>query len=799
MLSASKLLLFFWAEAIATACFTQNLSLLIPRHEKTPYHIINNRKPSVKFFHIFGSVCYIVRDGEKIDKMKEKGDECIFVGYSNQSRAYRVFNKRTRVIMESIHVNFDDLPKMVSAYNCSDPAPTCQNMASDQNSSDPAPTCQENVSHGDKTVTMSNELDLLFSSMFDELLNGSSKVVSKSSARLTEEMVVDLRYFNSIELEVDSLASQLETQKTQFVNEIDRLSKEYYYADHMNAILGKKDKCKSLALKAKKNSSDEETSTSGSDDEEYAMAVMNFKQLFRRRERASEEEEDHKNDKIYLMANESNEAADRVVAPTPSFAITIPETANEIAIKGNHLTLVKGNQFHGKIKTGPHKHINEFLIIHNMFKYRDTKNEVVRLMMFPLSLMGEAKTWLDELNKGTIKTWDELRTAFMSRFFPPALFDRLLREIRAFSQHENKTLTEAWLHMKEMLKNCHGHNLSNGNIIKIFYHSLNEIIQEVLNVVAGGMPNYGKFLKELVRNKHKIEQISSAFLSDESSAMIQNKVLPKLGDLGSFLIPCNFSKAYSCNALADLGAIINLMSSSIYAKLSLETLKHTKISVRLADQSFQHPIGIAKNMRIEVGKFTFPVDFVILEMEEDSKVPLIFGRPFLHTTDAVIQVKHKQLNLRVGTKRITFLIDSVIKHSYSNDDTCFSIDVIDEILEEDFDALLDEGSKIPHSIEGTILKEKLFTELDEFMEMTADENSKSDFDIKKPPIKKITFNIDYKIKTSLEGPPLDLELKPLPDNLEYVFLEEPSFLPLIISSQLSKQNKNKLISILKKT
>nr|GFA71732.1 retrovirus-related Pol polyprotein from transposon TNT 1-94 [Tanacetum cinerariifolium] len=85
----------FWAKAIGTACYTQNHSLVIPRHEKTPYHIINNQKPSVKFFHIFGFVCYVVRDGENLEKMKEKGDECIFVGYSTQSTAYRVFNKRT--------------------------------------------------------------------------------------------------------------------------------------------------------------------------------------------------------------------------------------------------------------------------------------------------------------------------------------------------------------------------------------------------------------------------------------------------------------------------------------------------------------------------------------------------------------------------------------------------------------------------------------------------------------------------------------------------------------------------------
>ncbi|GKC14656.1 integrase, catalytic region, zinc finger, CCHC-type containing protein [Tanacetum coccineum] len=120
MLSAAKVPLYFWAEAIATTCFTQNRSLIIPRHEKTPYHIINGRKPSFMFFHIFGSLCYIVRDGENLDKMKEKR-RCM--------------------------------------YFC--------RMASD---------------HITKTITTSNELDLLFSLMFDELLNGTTLVVSKSSA-----------------------------------------------------------------------------------------------------------------------------------------------------------------------------------------------------------------------------------------------------------------------------------------------------------------------------------------------------------------------------------------------------------------------------------------------------------------------------------------------------------------------------------------------------------------------------------------------------------------------------------------
>nr|GEX71102.1 retrovirus-related Pol polyprotein from transposon TNT 1-94 [Tanacetum cinerariifolium] len=113
---------------------------------------------------------------------KEKGDACIFVGYSTQSRSYRVFNKRTIVIMETIHVNFDELPQMASDHVSSDLAPKCQRMALEHDSLSLGPKCQENVPHADKTVTTSNDLDLLFSLMFDELLNGSSQVVSKSSA-----------------------------------------------------------------------------------------------------------------------------------------------------------------------------------------------------------------------------------------------------------------------------------------------------------------------------------------------------------------------------------------------------------------------------------------------------------------------------------------------------------------------------------------------------------------------------------------------------------------------------------------
>nr|GEU51673.1 hypothetical protein [Tanacetum cinerariifolium] len=138
MLSAAKVPLFFWAEAISTTCFTQNRSLVILRHMKTPYHIINDRKPSVKFFHIL-----------------------------------------------ALYVTLSEM--MVSDHISSDPVPVCQKVAQKHDSLSPDTQCQENVTQTDKTVTTSNELDLLFSPMFDELLNGSSKDVSKSSAVTTDD------------------------------------------------------------------------------------------------------------------------------------------------------------------------------------------------------------------------------------------------------------------------------------------------------------------------------------------------------------------------------------------------------------------------------------------------------------------------------------------------------------------------------------------------------------------------------------------------------------------------------------
>ncbi|GJX49630.1 retrovirus-related pol polyprotein from transposon TNT 1-94 [Tanacetum coccineum] len=196
MLSASKLPLFFWAEAIATACYTQNRSIIIPTHEKTAYHIINDRKPSIKHLHIFGCTCYLTRDGENLDKMKEKGDSCILVGYSTQSKGYRVYNKRTRLIVESIHLRFDEIKEMseTSVANDTSGLVPQRQKASDYDNPDPAPELQNVYPSADTTVPSQQELDLLFGPLYDEFFNDEPSTPTNAHA---EENNVDQAEFTN--------------------------------------------------------------------------------------------------------------------------------------------------------------------------------------------------------------------------------------------------------------------------------------------------------------------------------------------------------------------------------------------------------------------------------------------------------------------------------------------------------------------------------------------------------------------------------------------------------------------------
>ncbi|GJU66600.1 hypothetical protein Tco_1252859 [Tanacetum coccineum] len=159
------------------------------------------------------------------------------------------------------------------------------------------------------------------------------------------------------------------------------------------------------------------------------------------------------------------------------------------------------------------------------------------------------------------------------------------------------------------------------------------------------------------------------FLEAYSEASLINNSIPrKEKDLGSFTLPCFINNVCFDNALVDLGDSFSVMPLLTYLNLRLGELAHTKLIVELADRTVKYPKGIAKNMLVGIGKFVFPVDFIILNMPEDIKVPLILGRPFLSTSRAKIDVYKRKITLRVGEERIIFtsvkLASSLIKRVY---------------------------------------------------------------------------------------------------------------------------------------
>ncbi|GKA81551.1 retrovirus-related pol polyprotein from transposon TNT 1-94 [Tanacetum coccineum] len=154
MLIFSRLPEFLWAEAVATACFTQNRSIIHTRHNKTPYELLHGRKPNVEYFHVFGSLCYPINDRDDLGKMKPKADIGVFIGYSETSRGFRIYNRRTKKIMETIHVKFDELTAMASEHNCLEPE------------------LQRFINHNSSAETMNTpskeDLDNLFGPMYEE-------------------------------------------------------------------------------------------------------------------------------------------------------------------------------------------------------------------------------------------------------------------------------------------------------------------------------------------------------------------------------------------------------------------------------------------------------------------------------------------------------------------------------------------------------------------------------------------------------------------------------------------------------
>ncbi|XP_070026665.1 uncharacterized protein [Nicotiana sylvestris] len=169
------------------------------------------------------------------------------------------------------------------------------------------------------------------------------------------------------------------------------------------------------------------------------------------------------------------------------------------------------------------------------------------------------------------------------------------------------------------------------------------------------IPKYAKYIKDIVAHKRRLTEFETVALIEECTSRVQNKLPQKLKDPGSFTIPVHIGNIDVGRALCDLGASINLMPLSLFKQMVLGAPRPTTVILQLTDRSIAHPEGVIEDVLLQIGKFIFPTDFIILDYEADKLVPIILGRPLLATGDAIIKVREGKMILRVDDEEAVLM------------------------------------------------------------------------------------------------------------------------------------------------
>nr|GEX15014.1 reverse transcriptase domain-containing protein [Tanacetum cinerariifolium] len=407
-------------------------------------------------------------------------------------------------------------------------------------------------------------------------------------------------------------------------------------------------------------------------------------------------------------------------------AIVILEiNADHFEIKTNLLQLVQANPYHGFESENTHTRINNFKRITSNLKFRYVLNDVIKLMMFPYSLEGNARVWYDKEPHNSILTWEDLVNKFVNQFFPPSKTTHLKNEISRFTQRFEKTFGEAWERLRKCLEldifakkvvtpapvkaveescvTCGGnhayYNCPNTDINQLSICGATGTYNQVApqtrarNYMAppGFASNQastsGTLLSNTIPNpkgEMKASTTHSGVAYEGHSIPTPKKVVERESEETTDKEQTNFQgRTDVCHALADLGASINLMPLSIWKKLSLPELTPTRMTLELADRSITRPKGVTEEVFVIVGKFHFPTDFVVVDFKADPRVLLILGRSFLRTGRALIYVYGEEITLRVNDESVTFILNQTTRYSSTYDDFLVNrIDIIDVAREE---------------------------------------------------------------------------------------------------------------------
>nr|GEV10601.1 hypothetical protein [Tanacetum cinerariifolium] len=326
--------------------------------------------------------------------------------------------------------------------------------------------------------------------------------------------------------------------------------------------------------------------------------------------------------------------------------------ATDFGLKNHMIQQVQNScQFHGLPGDDANKHLEKFLTVTHSMNQNEVTDDALHLYLFPYYLTHHATAWFDRLPKNSIHTFREMALKFLSKYFPPSMVRKLRNDISNFRQLPDESLFEVWQPEEcyDLIENMTAHHndwdtstLKGGGTrpgddhgpgTSRKYHTSPTsgcpVISRFLSFelptsptsrpselpkknphqppilyplslvdALALMPKYGKMLKDLLFDKEKLLGLTNTSLTENCSAVLLKKLHEKHRDPGKFLISCDFPELEKCMALADL-----------------------------ANQSVAYLAGIAEDVCIQVDKFIFPVDFVVVDYDVDPRVPFILGRP----------------------------------------------------------------------------------------------------------------------------------------------------------------------------
>nr|XP_023918788.1 uncharacterized protein LOC112030337 [Quercus suber] len=292
------------------------------------------------------------------------------------------------------------------------------------------------------------------------------------------------------------------------------------------------------------------------------------------------------------------------------------------------------------------------------------------------------------------------------------------------------------------------------------------------------VPAYAKVIKDLCTIKRKHHVKKTAFLTEQVSAVIQHKTPPKYKDLGCPTISCTIGDYIMEHALLDLGASVNLIPFSVYQKLGLGELKPTSITLQLADRSVREPRGIVEDVLVKIEQFYYPVDFIVLDyqpiLHPSVHTPIILCRPFLATTNALINCRNGRMQLTFGSMTLELNIFHVAKQPHEDDD-CAYVNLIEAVVQEEFnkncfsdplETLLN-NSVGSYDLECDIHVSENFSLLNS-SQVLEEQQMIAVNEGWKPCFKELPEKEKKHVHSSEKVP--QLELKPLPNGLKYAYL-----------------------------